>query len=124
MYANHYPLKTTIQVSRSLYRHRNPAGYASYLRWRGFDATPGGGGVLVYHATGEEPGEKRWLVSRILLSPSTDPDGFLRALNAHIGFTLRCAGFLKVGKGARREYISPETHVRPLIVEERGKSQP
>ncbi len=124
MHANHYPLNPNIQLCRSVYRHGNPTAYAGYLRRLGFDALTADGEVAVYHAAAVQPDEKRSPIDRILLSPTVDPEGFLRALNAHIGFTLRNAGFLPVGKAARREYISPKMHVVPLAVEEGGLSQP
>src|SRR5262245_7218275 len=108
MHANHYPLNPNIQPCRSVYRHSNPAAYAGYLRRLGFDALAADGGVAVYHAATVQPDEKRSPISRTLLSPLADPEGFLRALNAHIGFTLRTAGFVAVGKTAHREYISAE----------------
>jgi hypothetical protein len=107
-----------------MYRHSNPAAYAGYLRRLGFDAQAADGGVAVYHEIAVQPDEKRSPVSRILLSAVADPEGFVRALNAHIGFTLRTAGFVAVGRTARREYISAETHVVHLAAQERGRTRP
>ncbi len=124
MHANHYPLSPTIQLCRSTYRHNKAASYAAYLRRLGFDATRVESRVEVYHAAAVEPDAKRSPSCRTLLSPINDNGEFLRALNAHVGFTLRSAGFLPIEKVSPREYMSPDTHVKFLLREERGQNRP
>src|SRR5690242_10906527 len=56
---NHFPLKSELRVARSCYRHSNARGYCGYLRSAGYDATEEAGQVIVYHAAGIEPDDRR-----------------------------------------------------------------
>src|SRR5262249_35805377 len=121
---NHFPLRGDLRVARSCYRHSNARGYCGYLRSAGYSATEEAGQVIVYHAEGTEPDDRRKPISRDILSVGSPPEQYGRGINAHIDHLLRRAGFVRVGPRECREYISPSDHVRSLVIEERGPSLP
>jgi hypothetical protein len=121
---NHFPLKGDLRIARSCYCHSNARGYCGYLRNAGYDATEEAGQVIVYHAEGTEPDDRRIPVSRDTLSAGSPPEKYGRGINALIDDLLRRSGFVRVGPRERREYISPFDHVRSFVIEEHGPNLP
>ena len=121
---NHFPLRSDLRATRSSYRHGNARGYCGYLRRAGYDATEEADKVIVYHAEGTEPDDRRKPVARAILAAGSPLEQYGRGINAHIDYLFRRARFVRVGPRERREYLSPSVHVRSLVIEERGASLP